>query len=710
MANIIRERILPEFMGEKDVIMRFMDDGNIYYITKSKSTDEIFSKLRVHRLEVKEDDKKHVILLYNNVSNIVGSYYMSKGMHGFTAQEIIAQRDVLRFYKTWSNEYKKWIPSVFGNLDRKCIVKEWKGISTVYRNDKWHVECGDMCKRYYIIPPGKYDYIGEFNEDGLAKVKIIGKTEKKDQKEEVYDKWGMIDIDGEEIIPVVYRKIEDVCNKKWKFVKLLKSEDSIDGAYVRMIREYLLDLNLYTYGNKVKLFPIDDGFYEDSIQSILSYAKHVLDEEDIIVFESIFIKMNVNERKSVLKIWKEDDVISKEDKVREILKWNKHWFNACILFEKSVYDYAKDRVSDFEKKQFFWNVLYEEETHQEQQNIDSPFNFHVYSEDNLKRLVEWYQRKHSSDWLQDNDIVSSEKESVLFQRIGKDDCVIRKNTYNKETIHEVRKKESPTFYYKNIRSLTEIMDSLGDSKHILICHNESKSGVEINGNIFYFDENVRRWPIYKIVDNKDSFVVCSFSQDLVNWKDYIIEEKIMMAIRMNPVTYISDERAVTQDCFGLWGVYDLSGNIVVPKGKYAKIDGFKFNLAKVKKVNTIIHWEDMSEEYYDTYGIIDRNGKEIVECEYDKIYKFYDNDKWYTTMFKDGKSIKFHLGYWTTFGNISDVEWYQYLEERGSIEWKGGNRSFKRESYNDEGSNSDNSIWDALEDEPEAAGNIDFEG
>ena len=183
-----------------------------------------------------------------------------------------------------------------------------------------------------------------------------------------------------------------------------------------------------------------------------------------------------------------------------------------------------------------------------------------------------------------------------------------------------------------------------------------------------------------------------------------------MAIRMNPVTYISDERAVTQDCFGLWGVYDLSGNIVVPKGKYAKIDGFKFNLAKVKKVNTIIHWEDMSEEYYDTYGIIDRNGKEIVECEYDKIYKFYDNDKWYTTMFKDGKSIKFHLGYWTTFGNISDVEWYQYLEERGSIEWKGGNRSFKRESYNDEGSNSDNSIWDALEDEPEAAGNIDFEG
>lgn len=703
MANIISERVLSEFMGEKDVIMRFMDDGKIYYITKSKSADEIFLKFGGHRLEIKKNGKNHVLYLYNCSSNLVGMFCMSKVMHGFTPQEIAAQKDVLRFYKIWSNEYKKWIPCVFGNLDQECIVKEWKNISIVYRNGKWHVECGNMCKRYFIIPPGKYDYISEFNEEGLAKVKI-NKKQKKGQNEEVYEKWGLIDFDGEEIIPVGYKKIENVSNKKCKFIKLLKYEESTNGIDDRLIREYLFDLSLYKYERKVQLFPLDDGFYEDSIQSILSYAKQVLDEEDIIVFESILIKMNVNERKSVLKIWNEDDVISKEDKVQEILKWNQHWLKARFIFETYVYDYAKEYVSDFEKKQFFWNIFFKEETHQEQQNIDFPFEFHGYSEDNLNRLVEWHKRKYSTNWLQDNDIVSSEKESVSFQRIGKDDCVIRKNTYNKETIYEVRKKESPTFYYKNIRSWTELMDSLGDSEPILIHHNKSKNGIEINGYICYFDEKVGRWPIYKIVDNKDSFVVCSFSHDLVNWKDYIIEEKIMMAIRMNPVTYISDERAVTQDCFGQWGVYDLSGNIIVPKGKYAKIDGFKFNLAKVKKVNTIVHWEDMSEDYYDTYGIIDRNGKEIVKCEYDTIYNFYGNDKWYTKMFKNGESIKFHLGYWTKFGNFSDID---YLEER---EWKGGNRSFNRVSYDDENSNSDYSVWDALEDEPEAAGNIDYEG
>lgn len=709
MSKIVGERILTEFMGEKDVIMKFMDDGIIYYITKSHSFDETISKLEAHRLVVKEDSKQHILFLYNNVSAIVGSYYMSKGLHGFTAQEITAQLDVLRFFKTWSNENKKWMPCVWGNLDRNCIVKEWNGIRTVFRDGKWYIDCGDIHKRLYLVLPGKYDYIDDFNEEGLAKVKINGKIGIKDQKDEVYEKWGIINIDGEEIIPVSFIKIENVCNKKWKFVKLLKYEESKDGTGGRMIREYLLDLNFYTYNSKVKLFPLDDGFYENSIQSILLYAKHVLDEEDIIYFEFVLLQMNEKERKACIKIWNEDGVISKEDKIQEIFKWERNLLNAFI-FDKYIYDYAKDRISDFAKRLFFWMVFFEEETQYKQLNIDLPPELRVYSEDNLKRIVEWYHRNHLNDLSQDEEIVPSEKESIVFQRIDKNDCVIRKTTHNKESILEIRKKDSPTFYYKNIRSLTELLDSLGESERILIRHDKSRPGIEINGCFYYYGEKIGERPIYKNVEKRDSLIVCGFSQDLVNWKDYIIEDKIMMAIRANPVTFISDERAVTQDSFGQWGVIDYSGNIIVPKGKYSKIDGYKFKLAKVKKVNTVIHGEDKSEDYYDTYGIIDINGNEVVECEYDTIYKFYGNDKWYTTMFKDGRSAKFHLGYWTTFGDISDIEWYQYLEERGSIEWKGGNRSFKKESFDDEDSNSDYSVWDALEDDPEAAGNIDYEG
>ena len=96
---------------------------------------------------------------------------------------------------------------------------------------------------------------------------------------------------------------------------------------------------------------------------------------------------------------------------------------------------------------------------------------------------------------------------------------------------------------------------------------------------------------------------------------------------------------------------------------------------------------------------------------YDTIYKFYDNDKWYTTLKKNGRRFKFHLGYWKEFGDIRDVEWFQYLEDRGCLMWKGGNRygGSHKDLYEENETSSDYSVWDALEDNPEAAGNIDYE-
>ena len=147
----------------------------------------------------------------------------------------------------------------------------------------------------------------------------------------------------------------------------------------------------------------------------------------------------------------------------------------------------------------------------------------------------------------------------------------------------------------------------------------------------------------------------------------------------------------------------MLGNVIVPQGKYSRIDGFKCNLAKVKRRNTIINWKDESEEYFDTYGIIDKDGHEIVKCEYDTIYKFYGNDKWYTTMIKNGWSIKFHLGYRTTFGNLSDVEYLRYLEDQERFEIKGCKSMQEEDSLNNY------SVWDALDGEPEAWGNLDWD-
>ena len=91
------------------------------------------------------------------------------------------------------------------------------------------------------------------------------------------------------------------------------------------------------------------------------------------------------------------------------------------------------------------------------------------------------------------------------------------------------------------------------------------------------------------------------------------------------------------------------------------------------KYNYVINPSKGQEEYYKTWGIIDKGGREILKCDYDEIYKFYGKDNWFTILRKDGISTKFHLGYWKPFADTSDVEWLQYLEERGSVECKGGN-------------------------------------
>lgn len=399
MANIISERVLSEFMGEKDVIMRIMDDGNIYYITKSKSADELFLKLGVHRLEVKEDDKKHVLFLYNCVSNMVGSFYMSKGMHGFTTQEIVVQRDVLRFYKTWSNEYKKWMPCVWGNLDRKCIVNECNGIRTVFRNGNYYVDCRNLYKKEYLVPPGKYDYIDTFDKCGLARVKINGKTDINDSNNSIYAKWGIINSAGEELLPVDYVRIIDFCNKERKITILSKYENCISEKGIQMIREYIFDLDTYRNSYKIKICPVDEWYYEDIIRSILSIAKNILCDDEEELLELSLVQMDIIDRKVLLKIWREDTSISKEEIIKGIVDWKKHWRRANYIFRSKFYKGDEPHISEFEKRLFFWKFLYEEEEKRPKKlRLYFPDEFRVFSDENLKKLVVWSNSMDYYDW------------------------------------------------------------------------------------------------------------------------------------------------------------------------------------------------------------------------------------------------------------------------------------------------------------------------
>lgn len=63
------------------------------------------------------------------------------------------------------------------------------------------------------------------------------------------------------------------------------------------------------------------------------------------------------------------------------------------------------------------------------------------------------------------------------------------------------------------------------------------------------------------------------------------------------------------------GLFNREGKEIVPIGKYHKIFGFSKGLARVVSANNNNKW-----------GIIDKNGKEILPAEYDQIWKFDEKD------------------------------------------------------------------------------------
>ncbi len=119
-----------------------------------------------------------------------------------------------------------------------------------------------------------------------------------------------------------------------------------------------------------------------------------------------------------------------------------------------------------------------------------------------------------------------------------------------------------------------------------------------------------------------------------------------------------------------YGVTDLNGNIIVPFGKYAWIDGFDKGLARVHgygitktkngechsytvpffifdENNDIIanpNWNKEEQEVPAKWGIINEKGEEVLPMEYDNIWKFYGKNRFSTRVEKDGKSrqVYFH--------------------------------------------------------------------
>lgn len=98
---------------------------------------------------------------------------------------------------------------------------------------------------------------------------------------------------------------------------------------------------------------------------------------------------------------------------------------------------------------------------------------------------------------------------------------------------------------------------------------------------------------------------------------------------------INSNLTVVQDKEYKWGAIDEEGNVVIPFGKYAWIDGFQNGLAKVigfndtMSPNIVAVFDSELNEVKDgrvaEQGIVNEAGEEVLPLEYN-IWKFYGKD------------------------------------------------------------------------------------
>jgi hypothetical protein len=254
MKKFVVREILPEYKGMKDVIKKTHKDGTVLYHTHEYPfTDEAYAK-GACKLNVVDNEFGHYLHLFNSKNETVGVYKMTSRLRGFTIQQLAEQKRKIFCCKMYNQEKDIWETYVDGTLVMASSYKEGCGLATILNDGYYYVVDKE---NKYIVPPGKYDYIDGFDKCGLARVKIDGKVNFIDPTKSTKDRWGIIDIDGNEVLPLIYSEIWAFYNKNRLTTTIWKGDDLTDmedGVFYNYYQEkvYKYDFVLKTHELRIK--------------------------------------------------------------------------------------------------------------------------------------------------------------------------------------------------------------------------------------------------------------------------------------------------------------------------------------------------------------------------------------------------------------------------------------------------------------------------
>ncbi len=270
MPKFKTREYLSEYNGLKDVIKTTYTNGAYVYHTMESPFVDLANSLGACKLNYVDNVFGFYLHLFNSKNEPVGVYKMTPRLHGFTQQQLADQSRRLFWCKRFNQHTNIWETYVDGRLVKADIYKEGRGLATILKDDKWSVIDRN---HNYVVPPGKYDYIDGFDKCGLARVKIKGKTHLFDPEKSTRDRWGIIDTEGNEVLPLIYSEIWNFYNKGRNSTKVYKGEEE-DGEYIVRFFEYRFEFD------KRRLIDVEAEELERTRMANLEYNYSVWDALD----------------------------------------------------------------------------------------------------------------------------------------------------------------------------------------------------------------------------------------------------------------------------------------------------------------------------------------------------------------------------------------------------------------------------------------------
>lgn len=131
----MKKEIIDRFEGKQNVFHIISDNGTESYLTQSRSFADEAYNLGATKLNTVENEKKHVLFLFDSNDMEVGRYYIGKKLQGQTPAQFVEQKDRLAFFETWNPESRSWVPCV--GITNNNPLKEVASKAVSFNNDSF---------------------------------------------------------------------------------------------------------------------------------------------------------------------------------------------------------------------------------------------------------------------------------------------------------------------------------------------------------------------------------------------------------------------------------------------------------------------------------------------------------------------------------------------------------------------------------------------